>query len=230
MCGRFVLKHKPATLQEWYQADDLPDFEARYNIAPTTGIVVIRDTPQGRAGSLMRWGLIPSWARDAASLPLLHNARGETVADKPMFRQAFRKRRCLIAASGFYEWKAVPGQKSKQPFYISFKDDTPMSFAGLWESSRTADGEPLDTCTIITTGANHILEPIHHRMPLILERADWDTWLDPGFNNTERLAALVKPFEADKMQAWGVSHAVNRVANDAPALVRPIAESDAAHR
>jgi putative SOS response-associated peptidase YedK len=224
MCGRFVLKHEPVTLEEWYQATTMPDFAPHYNIAPTTSVVVIRDTPDGRAGSLMRWGLIPAWAKDPAALPLLHNARGETVAEKPMFRTAFRRRRCLIPASGFYEWKTVPGQKSKQPFYISFKDGNPMSLAGLWESSKTSDGRILDSCTIITTAANEVLEPIHNRMPVVLERGDWDGWLNPEPMEPEQLLGLLSPFDADKMQVWGVSHAVNRVANDGPKLILPIAD------
>ena len=153
---------------------------------------------------------------------MLNNARGETVMEKPMFRQAFRRRRCLIPASGFYEWKAVPGQKTKQPFYISFKDGTPMSFAGLWETARTADGTQVDTCTIITTEANAVLAPIHHRMPVIIDREDWSTWLSTEPMPEALLAPLIKPFDADRMQAWGVSHAVNKAINDDPSLVRPI--------
>lgn len=201
----------------------MPDFDVRYNIAPGSHIVAVRATAQGRSGCMMRWGLIPSWAKDPASLPMLHNARGETVAEKPMFRQAFKRRRCLIAASGFYEWKAVPGQKSKQPFYVSFKDGNPMSFAGLWETAKTPDGGTQDTCTIITTEANAVLEPIHHRMPMILDRRDWKRWLDPEVVDAAPLLDLIKPFDADNMQAWGVSHAVNKVANDDPKLVLPIA-------
>jgi putative SOS response-associated peptidase YedK len=223
MCGRFALKQNPGTLEEWYEAIAMPDFAMHYNIAPGATIVTVRDTPEGRAGSLMRWGLIPSWAKDPASLPMLHNARGETLAEKPMFRQAFRRRRCLIPASGFYEWKAVPGQKSKQPFYVSFRDGSPMSFAGLWESSRTAEGGTLDSCTIVTTGANEMLEPIHNRMPVILDRNDWADWLGEEPVPAERLMELIKPFHADTMQAWGVSHAVNKVGNDEPKLLQPIA-------
>ncbi len=225
MCGRFVLKHAPGDLQKWYGALFVPDFRPRFNIAPTMPILVVRDTRDGRSASLMRWGLIPSWAKDPATLPLLFNARAETVPEKPMFRQAFKKRRCLIPASGFYEWKAVPGQKSKQPFYISLKDDLPMSFAGLWERAiDDADGT-LETCIILTTMANRVLEPIHRRMPVLLAREDWDAWLDPtSSNGSEALSALLKPFDADTMRAWGVSHAVNRVANEGAALIQPIAE------
>lgn len=223
MCGRFALAHPPAVLQEWYEAIFVPDFDARFNIAPSSSILTIRTNEEGLTGSLMRWGFIPAWAKDPGAMPMLNNARGETVAEKPMFRQAFRRRRCLIPASGFYEWKAVPGQKSKQPFYISLKDGNPMSFAGLWESSRAEDGSRVDTCTIITTEANEVLQPIHHRMPVVLERKDWDTWLSPEPVEDARLMELIAPSDAEKMQAWGVAHAVNKVTNDSPALLLPIA-------
>ena len=201
----------------------MPDFNARFNIAPSSSILTIRTNEEGLTGSLMRWGFIPAWAKDPGAMPMLNNARGETVAEKPMFRQAFRRRRCLIPASGFYEWKAVPGQKSKQPFYISLKDGNPMSFAGLWENSRAEDGSRVDTCTIITTEANDVLQPIHHRMPVVLERKDWDTWLSPEPVEDARLMELIAPSDAEKMQAWGVAHAVNKVTNDSPALLLPIA-------
>lgn len=223
MCGRFALAHPPAVLQEWYGAASMPDFPARYNIAPGSIIVALRATPEGRAGSLMRWGFIPAWAKEPATMPMLNNARGETVADKPMFRQAFRRRRCLIPASGFYEWKAVPGQKPKQPFYISHKDGSPLSFAGLWESAKNADGERIDTCTIITTDANAVLAPIHHRMPVVIDRAHWDLWLEAETVDDAALAELIAPADAEKMQVWGVAHAVNKASNDGPALLVPIA-------
>lgn len=223
MCGRFALAHPPAVLQEWYGTTSMPDFPARYNIAPGSSIVAVRATAEGRAASLMRWGFIPAWAKEPATMPMLNNARGETVGEKPMFRQAFRKRRCLIPASGFYEWKAVPGQKLKQPFYISHADGSPMSFAGLWESARNAAGERIETCTIITTDANAVLAPIHHRMPVIVERKDWDVWLDTEVTPEALPRELIGPADAEKMQAWGVAHAVNKVGNDSPELLRPIA-------
>ncbi|HYD95981.1 MAG TPA: SOS response-associated peptidase [Noviherbaspirillum sp.] len=223
MCGRFASNTPPWQLQQWYDALSYPDTAPRYNIAPGTMIAVVRDSPDGRAGSLMRWGFIPAWARDPSSMPMLNNARGETVAEKPMFRQAFRRRRCLIPASGFYEWKAVPGQRTKQPFFISFSDGTPMSFAGIWETSRKADGTSIDTCTILTTEANAVLAPIHHRMPVLVDRADWATWLAAEPVPDAELLQLVKPFDPARLQAWGVAHAVNKVVNDDPSLLQPIA-------
>lgn len=222
MCGRFSLHQTPASLQKWYQAISMSNFESRYNITPTQQIVTIRNSNEGRTGSLMRWGLIPSWAKDVSALPLLHNARGETIGDKPMFRTGFRRKRCLIPASGFYEWKAVRDQKSKQPFYVSAKDGAPFSFAGIWESTRVNGNETIDTCTIITTSANEMLTPIHHRMPVILEREDWDMWLSIAPVETDQLTTLIKPAEPDQMQVWGVSHAVNKVKSDQPELILPI--------
>lgn len=225
MCGRYVLKHNPAQLQEWYEAAFMPETGLRYNIAPGTPIVTVRDMPDGRIGTLMRWGFIPSWAKDPASIPMLNNARGETVMEKPMFRQAFKRRRCLIPASGFYEWKAVPGQKSKQPFYISCRDGSPMSFAGIWDSALDENGYPIETCAIITTDANDVLAPIHNRMPVILHRHDWQTWLQAGQVDDTVLIDLIRPYDAEPMQAWGVAHAVNKVANDNPELLLPIAQT-----
>lgn len=222
MCGRFALKQQQASLQDWCETEFVPAFPPRFNIAPSMPILALRETPEGRVASIMRWGLIPSWAKDPGALPMLHNARGETLTEKPMFRQAFRKRRCLIPASGFYEWKAVPGQRSKQPFYISMRDGNPMAFAGLWERSRGPDGEPLDTCTIVTTEANAVLAPIHHRMPLVLYKADWAAWLGATTPEGE-LLHLIHPSDPAPMQAWGVSHAVNKVGNDDETLIRPIA-------
>lgn len=223
MCGRFASTHTPNQLQQWYDALAMPDFQIRYNIAPGSLIVAIRNTSKGRTGSMMRWGFIPCWAKDPASMPMLNNARGETITEKPMFRPAFRRRRCLIPVSGFYEWKAVPGQKSKQPFYISFRDDTPMSLAGLWETARTAEGGTVDTCAIITTEANTVLAPIHNRMPAIIGRADWATWLSTDVVPDAALHALIRPFSEDGMQVWGVAHAVNKVSNDNASLLEPIA-------
>jgi putative SOS response-associated peptidase YedK len=223
MCGRFASIHTPNRLQQWYDALAMPDFPIRYNIAPSASIVVLRCEVQGRVGAMMRWGFIPAWAKDPATMPMLNNARGETVAEKPMFRQAFRRRRCLIPASGFYEWKAVPGQRAKQPFYISSRDGNPLSFAGIWETTKNAEGERLDTCAIITTEANAVVQPIHHRMPVVIGRADWNTWLTNEEVALEELMSLIKPFNADTMQVWGVAHAVNKVGNNDPSLLRPIA-------
>lgn len=201
----------------------MPDFEARYNIAPSTQIVVIRDTAEARIASLMRWGFIPAWAKDPAAVPMLNNARSETVAEKPMFRQAFQRRRCIVPASGFYEWQKVHGQKTKQPFYIALNDGAPMSFAGIWETVTMADGEQRDTCAILTTAANAVMQPIHDRMPVMLERDNWAVWLNPKPINIQELHALMEPPASQNMQAFPISTAVNRVANEGPELLKPIA-------
>lgn len=223
MCGRYALKHDSLTLMHWYEAHSMPALDAHYNIAPGTSILAVRETEEGRTGSMMRWGFIPSWAKDPASLPMLHNARGETVTEKPMFRRAIKRRRCLIPASGFYEWKAVPGQRSKQPFYVSYKDDSPMSFAGIWESYGCPDGTLIDTCTILTSAANAVLEPIHHRMPIILPRKMWSAWLAPDPIEPAALLAMIEDDAPEELQVWGVVHAVNRVTNNDPSLILPIA-------
>lgn len=217
------MNHRPTQLKEFYKATFVPDTGVHFNIAPGSRILVLRDTAEDRTGAIMRWGLVPSWVKDPGSLLMLHNARGETVAEKPMFRHALRKQRCLIPASGFYEWKVVSGQRSKQPFYISFRDGTPMSFAGLWESARMPDGSVLESCTIITIEANAVLAPIHNRMPALIDRGDWNLWLSPAPLGQEQLAALLNPGAADNIQVWGVSHAVNKAGNDNPALIEPIA-------
>jgi putative SOS response-associated peptidase YedK len=223
MCGRFALAYPAAVLQDWYECISMPAYPLRFNVAPGNSVVSIRTSDDGRTGGMMRWGYIPSWAKDPAALPMLHNARGETVAEKPMFRKAFRHRRCLIPASGFYEWKNVAGQRTRQPFYISHKDGSPLSFAGIWSNACTADGERVDTCAILTTGANAVLEPIHARMPVIIAPHDWAIWLSPEPVEEALLMELIAPSDAEKMQAWGVAHAVNKVTNDSPALLLPIA-------
>lgn len=223
MCGRFALAYPPAVLQEWYGCFSMPAYALHYNIAPGNTILGIRASEEGCIGALMRWGYIPSWAKDPAALPMLHNARGETVAEKPMFRKAFRCRRCLIPASGFYEWKTVPGQRARQPFYISNRDGSPLSFAGIWGDACNADGEAVTTCAVLTTHANAVLQPIHVRMPVIIDRRNWDTWLNPEPVEEALLMELIAPSDAEKMQAWGVAHAVNKVTNNNPALLLPIA-------
>ncbi|MEB0033116.1 SOS response-associated peptidase [Undibacterium sp. RTI2.1] len=225
MCGRFALAHPKPVLQDWMHITTMPDFLARYNIAPSTKIMTVRDTKEGRIGTLMRWGLVPPWAADASKLPMLNNARGETITEKPMFKQAVHRRRCIIPISGFYEWQALPGQKTKQPFYILFKDKSPMALAGIWETSKLLDGESgqfLDTCTIVTIGSNALVAPIHDRMPVILAEQDWDLWLMPEPLETSSLMPLIKPYEAHLMQAWCVSTEVNRMANDSAALIAPV--------
>jgi putative SOS response-associated peptidase YedK len=225
MCGRFALAHPKPVLQDRMHITTMPDFLARYNVAPSTKIMTVRDTKDGRVGSLMRWGLVPPWVSDAKKLPMLNNARGETIMEKPMFKQAVHRRRCIIPISGFYEWQTMPGQKTKQPFYISLKDKSPMALAAIWETSKLPDGDSgqfLETCTILTIDANALVAPIHDRMPVILAKEDWDLWLTPEPLVTSSITPLIKPYDANQMQAWCVSTEVNRVANDSVDLIAPV--------
>jgi putative SOS response-associated peptidase YedK len=211
MCGRFALNESPARLAEHFNLSGELSISPSWNIAPSTRITTITaDESEARHLSLMKWGLIPSWAKDATIGNKLSNARGETVHEKPSFRSAFKYHRCIIPASGFYEWKTVGGVK--QPWYMSLKSGEPMAFAGLWE--RWND---IETCCIITTAANSLMEPIHDRMPVILDQEQWEAWLSPGVKLADVLLPMIRPYDAEAMQAWPVSRALNRVGlrNDA---------------
>lgn len=220
MCGRYGLNHPDPVLADWYRASSMPELKPRYNIAPTMDILTVRETASSRIGSMMRWGLIPFWAKDLKRSPVMNNARAETVAGKPMFRHAFRERRCLIPASGFFEWQKMASGR-KQPFYISSRDGNPLSFAGIWDSATTGEGDRIESCAILTTDCNALMQPIHDRMPVIVPIEDWDTWLDPMPSTDEVLLPLLKPFAPDLMQLWAVSPAVGNVANQGQELIKP---------
>jgi putative SOS response-associated peptidase YedK len=216
MCGRYALKSPPAKLVEHFSLDECADFGPRYNIPPGVDIPTIRKSPEGkRVLHLLRWGLVPHWAKDRSIGSKLNNARGESAAEKPSFREAFKRRRCIIPADGFYEWQ-VQG-KAKQPYYISLKSEEPLAMAGLWESWRGQDGEVLRTCCIITTEANEVMKPIHDRMPVILAPQDWDAWLDAP---VDKIMAMVTPFDGGLIQAWPVSSRVNKTVDDDLDLIR----------
>lgn len=218
MCGRFVLSTPPAELVSRFGLDECADFGPRYNIPPGTDIAVIRQSPAGkRVLGLLRWGLVPHWAKDPGSGAKLNNARGESVAGKPSFRDAFKRRRCLIPASGFYEWKAEGG--IKQPYYISLKSGAAMALGGLWESWQGPDGNILRTACIITTGPNAIMAPIHDRMPVIVAPEDWREWLGAPVEN---ISGMLAPFQSDAMQAWPVSRRVSKAREDDAGLIEPI--------
>jgi putative SOS response-associated peptidase YedK len=215
MCGRFALKAPPAELITRFGLDECAAFKPRYNIPPGTDIPVIRQSPEGkRVLHLLRWGLVPHWARDMSIGARLNNARGETVAVKPSFRDAFKRRRCLVPASGFYEWKTE--DRIKQPYYISLKSGEPMALAGLWESWKGPDGNILRTACIVTTGANALMEPIHERMPVIISPEHWQDWLAEPVEKVERLVA---PYPAAGMQAWPVSRRVSKTVDDDAGLI-----------
>lgn len=222
MCGRYAITLPPAAMRELFSYIEQPNFPQRWNIAPTQPVPVVRQEGDGqRHFVLMRWGLVPSWAREVGGKPLF-NARGETVAEKPAFKNAFKRRRCLIPADGFYEWK--PGAKTpKQPFLIRRTDRQPMAFAGIWEHWQTAEGSELESCSIITTAANATLAPLHHRMPVILDPADWAGWLDPSETplHQTRIQNLIAPATDDLLDAVPVSRRVNAVANDDASIQDP---------
>ena len=217
MCGRFVLKAPPSELVNRFGLDECADYGARFNIPPGTDIPVIRQSPEGRRVlHLLRWGLVPHWAKDPVIGAKLNNARGESVTEKPSFRDAFKRRRCLVPANGFYEWKAEG--KLKQPYYITPKDGQPMAMGGLWESWKTPDGSILRTVCIITVGPNVVMEPIHDRMPVIVPPERWQDWLAAP---VEEIQSLVVPCQDDVLQAWPVSRRVSKTAEDDAGLIEP---------
>jgi len=229
MCGRFTLRTPATVLTKQFDLDVRDDrqlalFEPRYNIAPTQDIVVVRaDADNGwRTATLMRWGLIPSWSKAMAAGPPMINARAETLAEKPAFRTALRRRRCLIPADGFYEWQQLPGRAKgkKQPFYIHRPDGAPFSFAGLWETWNDASANlTFESCTIVTTEANSKLRELHDRMPVVLATNDCAAWLDPKTEDPSQLQHLLAPCPDDELMAEPVSTHVNRVANDDPRCI-----------
>lgn len=218
MCGRFTLTTDATRLQAAFPELSVPaELEPRYNIAPSQPVAVIASDDPSRL-AFFRWGLIPSWAKDAKIGNRMINARAESLAEKPAFRAAYRARRCLVLADGFYEWRKGPGG-SRVPFYIQLADGTPFAFAGLWESWRTPEGEEWRTCTIITGSPNELVATIHDRMPVILPREAYATWLDAQVRDTGRLDALLEPYPAEQMQAYEVTSLVNNPRIDTPACV-----------
>ncbi len=225
MCGRFSLAQSGDDLAEFFHIQPALPIEPRYNIAPTQPVVAIvatAEAPQPQF-QFLRWGLIPSWAKEPTIGSRLINARAETVAEKPSFRAAFKRRRGLILADGFYEWHQQTEGQAKQPYYIFLKTHQPFAFAGLWEhwTDPTSGGE-LQTCTILTTEPNALMAPIHTRMPVILSPEDYAPWLDPGFYQPQVLQAMLRPYETAEMDRYAVSTLVNKPQNDAPDCRAPL--------
>jgi len=221
MCGRYTLRTPVETLAEEFGiSDPLPEIPTRYNIAPTQEVAAVLEEDEERKLEMLRWGLIPSWADDPAVGNRMINARSETAAEKPSFRTAFRKRRCLILADGFYEWQKTNG--GKQPYYIRMKNGSPFAFAGLWESWDKYGGE-IRSCTILTTDANEMVREVHHRMPVILPPETYDLWLDPDMRETELLLDLLRPYPDDGMEAYPVSRFVNSPSNDDERCIESVA-------
>jgi len=227
MCGRYLIISSPEAIQRFFQYPERPNFPARYNVAPTQPIPIVRLAEGRRQFVLVRWGLIPAWVKDPRDFSLLINARGQSVNDKPAFRYAMKRRRCLIPADGFYEWKDESGRK--RPYVVRPRDGSPIAFAGLWESWMGPNGEEMETAAIITTEASRDVAHIHDRMPVIVPPDAFDFWLDPHVD-AETATALIVPAPAGLLEAYEVSTAVNRVANDSPVLLDPaLAQAEAAH-
>jgi putative SOS response-associated peptidase YedK len=260
VCGRFVTASSPALIADRFAVDEIdatvtPDPEPDYNVSPRRNVLVVREqaAPEGEEGeegeprrvlSRLRWGLVPSWAKELKIGDRMINARAETVATKPSYRRAFAKKRCLIPADGFYEWQAQPGKGDgtastkakprKQPYFIHRKDGEPLAFAGLWEVWKVPEDSPDDTrdvggddgwlrsCVIVTTTANELMAPIHDRMPVILPESAWAQWLDPEEHDVEALAKLLVPAEDGLLEAYPVSTEVNNARNNGPQLARAV--------
>lgn len=222
MCGRFAQITPTGDLVNIFEVTDGLPLQPRYNIAPTQDVAVIRVTDHQRQLALLRWGLVPRWAKDNAIGYRTFNARSETVHEKPSFKAAFKSRRCLIPASGFYEWDKLG--KARQPYYMSRSDGRSMALAGLWEAwADRRTGEVLESCTILTTSANQTLGRIHDRMPVILEQHDCGLWLDQRVQRTEELTGLFKPAAEDILDMIPVSTYVNKVGHEGPECMAPVA-------
>lgn len=221
MCGRFALFASPEEIAGFFGLPAPPDpYAPRYNIAPTQPITAVRLTSAGeRELTFFQWGLVPSWAKDPAIGSRMINARSETVAEKPSFRAAFKRRRCLIPASGFYEWQKQNGRK--QPHFIHPTGASLFALAGLWEQWRDGEGSTLQTCTILTTRPNELVEPLHNRMPVIVAPQDFNHWLDPG-PRPEDAHHLLRPYAPGEMDAYPVSTEVNNPRNDTSTCVEPL--------
>ena len=230
MCGRFTLASDPEALsQTFFDFDVLVNLSPRYNISPTQDIAVIANTSTDTVESVdakqvefFHWGLIPSWAKDPKIGNRMINARSETLSEKPSFRNAYKHRRCLILADGYYEWQKIPGDRLKQPVYIHLKSQKPFALAGLWETWQPEGmDEPLRSCTIITCPPNNLLEEIHHRMPVILPQDAYAEWLASDEQSADALQPLLIPYSDEEMEAYPVSRFVNRPTNDSPECIAP---------
>lgn len=224
VCGRYSLFTDYAILIDRFNVEkmavDEGEYTPSYNVAPSQQIIaIINDGHKNRLGSL-RWGLIPPWAKDEKIGYKMINARSETVAEKPSFRNAFKKKRCLVVADSFYEWQRKDGEKI--PMRIKLKNGEPFAFAALWESWKAPDGKTVNTCSILTTEANSLMKSIHDRMPVILTKEEEEMWLDPNVEDVETLKGLLKPYKAEEMEAYRVSEEVNSPKNNKPELIEKV--------
>jgi putative SOS response-associated peptidase YedK len=220
MCGRFAQRTDAKRLAKEFKVREVPEIKARYNIAPTQDILSVRQMEDEREAVFLKWGLIPSWAKDVSIGAKLINARSETVTEKPSFREAFKKRRCIIPADGFYEWQRTAGKK--QPYFFQMHDERPFGFAGLWEKWKGEDGQVLETCTILTTEANEVLRPVHDRMPVILHPEDYEMWLANDARKIDLMKELMRPYPSSEMVSHPVSTLVNNTSNVGAELLNPV--------
>ena len=223
MCGRYTLTVDASVLATLFDLEPLFEIEPRYNIAPSQPVPIVRSGADGgRQWAMVRWGLIPSWAKEAKIGNKLINARSETAADKPSFRSAYKHRRCLLPADGFFEWVKTGG--AKQPHHIRFVDRRPFAFAGLWERWTPAEGDPVESCTILTTRPNSLISRLHDRMPVIIPPERFDDWISKGPLNPDGAEAMLLPHPADGMEAIPVSTLVNSPKNDDARCVEPVGQ------
>jgi len=223
MCGRYRLSRRKQIIEEHFDSvSGGENWSPRYNIAPTQPVPVIRQHPKepNRVLSLMRWGLIPLWAKDASGSAGMINARSETAATKPAFRDPMKSRRCLIPADGFYEWQKTG--EAKQPFCFEVNDGELFAFAGVWDRWRGPSGQWITSCSILTTTPNAVTSVVHDRMPVILDPGNYDVWLDPGMNNVEAASEILKPYDARLMRCYPVSARINHAANEDAECAAPI--------
>jgi putative SOS response-associated peptidase YedK len=219
MCGRFVMKADPGELADFFSLAGTVDVVARYNIAPTQLVAAVAGGPDGRAWRVFRWGLVPSWASDVKIGQRMINARSETVFDKPVFRMAIRRRRCLIPADGFYEWGTVGAVR--QPYFIRLNDSRPFAMGGIWEHWESPEGDVIESCAILTAPANELMSSFHHRMPVIIDRDQFDRWLDPAVTDRSGIEDLLAPYPSERMACYPVSRLVDNPRHDQPSLIEP---------
>jgi putative SOS response-associated peptidase YedK len=222
MCGRYRLSRRKQLVEEYFATSGAEEWNPRYNIAPTQPVPVIRQNPKEpiRELSLVRWGLIPSWAKDSSVAGQMINARSETAGMKPAFRGALKSRRCLIPADGFYEWQRMG--KSKQPYCFEVNEGELFAFAGLWDCWKDPTGNVVETCSILTTTPNAVTSRVHDRMPVILDPDSYDLWLDPGMKDVATASEMLKPYDARLMRCYPISTRINHVANDDEECSAPV--------
>jgi putative SOS response-associated peptidase YedK len=225
MCGRYVTVSSPALLAERFRVTEIrpKELEASYNVAPRADVPVVAERHGERVLDVVRWGLVPFWAKDPKIGDRMINARADRLLTSNAFKRPFERKRCLVPADGFYEWQKIEG-KRKQPWFIRRRDGEPLAFAGLWESWHDPDDDdapPLRSCVIITTDPNELLAPIHDRMPVVLPESQWDTWLDVDNHDVASLRKLLVPFPDGELEAWAVSTRVNKADNNGPELLEP---------